>query len=413
MTCIWTVVLLTLLPLPQDVLVAQAPQNTPPVTAERDIRPLCPELADLIPLATTLAGRLAILRITAEDQPELTQIDARVTEIGAALETSARQLQQLRVSTGYKYNQLIALKTALHHDAETLVEATESLTKAIRKLGALREEWLAAKDRWDAWQSSALHAEPLDAATQAFAMAQQTSAEALHLLRQQLEPMLAVQSRLGLIRARLEALAAEADDLRVTWRSSALVTAVPPMFSSRYVSQFGPELGYGIRRGIDEITWPSRQFFGQHGWVMVLHGALSLGLILIVLRYRQYLTNSERWQFVAKRPVALGLFAGGLTVVAFYDISSATFALAWVVLVGTAFVRLMDGLVETGWKRQVVYGATVAVLTTRLFYVVGLPLPLFRLYIVMVACILVALCLWWAATSTRQGISAKFKGVTY
>jgi hypothetical protein len=78
---------------------------------------------------------------------------------------------------------------------------------------------------------------------------------------------------------------------------------------------------------------------------MLLQGALSLGLILIVFRYRQYLTNSERWQFVAKRPVALGLFAGGLTVVAFYDISSATFALAWVVLVGTAFVRLMDGLV--------------------------------------------------------------------
>jgi hypothetical protein len=180
----------------------------------------------------------------------------------------------------------------------------------------------------------------------------------------------------------------------VTWQNSALVTAVPPMLSFRYVSQFGPELGYGIRRGIDEITWPSRQFFIRQGWVMLLQGALSLGLILIVFRYRPRLTRSERWQFVAKRPIALGLFAAGLTVAPFYDISSATFTLAWFVFVGTAFVRLMAGLVEAGWKRQVVYGAMIAVLTTRLCFVIGVPLPLFRLYIVMVAGILVALCLW-------------------
>jgi hypothetical protein len=138
MTCIRTALLLTLLPLPQDVLVAQAPKNKSPAVEERDARPLRPELADLIPMATALASRLAILRITVGDQPDLTKIDARVTEIGAALDASARQLQRLRASTGYKYNELIALKTAIHNDADTLVEVTESLTKAIRKLGALR-----------------------------------------------------------------------------------------------------------------------------------------------------------------------------------------------------------------------------------------------------------------------------------
>jgi hypothetical protein len=44
-----------------------------------------------------------------------------------------------------------------------------------------------------------------------------------------------------------------------------------------------------------------------------------------------------------------------------------------------------EGLGEAGWRRQFGYGVGRLVITTDLFYAVGLPVPLFRLYILVVA----------------------------
>jgi small-conductance mechanosensitive channel len=71
------------------------------------------------------------------------------------------------------------------------------------------------------------------------------------------------------------------------------------------------------------------------------------------------------------------------------------------VLVGMAFVRLLEGLVEGGWRRQFVYGLLILSIMTNLFYVLGLPLALFRLYILVTALVSMLCCLRWAAASRR------------
>jgi hypothetical protein len=48
--------------------------------------------------------------------------------------------------------------------------------------------------------------------------------------------------------------------------------------------------------------------------------------------------------------------------------------LALNVLVGMAFVRLLGGLGEGGWRRQFVFGLLILSIMTNLCYVLGLPL---------------------------------------
>ena len=75
--------------------------------------------------------------------------------------------------------------------------------------------------------------------------------------------------------------------------------------------------------------------------------------------------------------------------------------LALAVLVGIAFVRLVESLMEGGWRQQFVYGLLILSIMTNLCYVLGLPLPLFRLYILVAALVSLVCCLRWAAESSR------------
>ena len=66
--------------------------------------------------------------------------------------------------------------------------------------------------------------------------------------------MLAVQKRAGNIQAQIIALGTEFDSLIFAARSDVRVRISPPMFSSRYLSQFSNELWYALQKGLDEIS---------------------------------------------------------------------------------------------------------------------------------------------------------------
>ena len=134
---------------------------------------------------------------------------------------------------------------------------------------------------------------------------------------------------------------------------------------------------------------------------MVLQGLLSLVLALVFFRRRHQLEQVEHWRFIAKRPVAAGLLVGVLSAVVFYERPPDMVRLAFGVIVGIAFVRLLGGLVEGGWRRQFVYGLLILSIMTNLCYVLGLPLALFRLYILVAALVSLLYCLRWAAESSR------------
>ncbi len=72
----------------------------------------------------------------------------------------------------------------------------------------------------------------------------------------------------------------------------------------KYVSQFGSELWYAVKKGLDEISWFDSQFLARNGWILFLQGFLSLFVIITVYRNRQVLKDSERWRLFAALSLA-------------------------------------------------------------------------------------------------------------
>jgi potassium-dependent mechanosensitive channel len=398
---LFQVVLLLTLLLAPGRLPAQEPQGAQSPAAATEQPPVVPELADLIPLATALSDRLASLEKAIADGEGLSRVEQQLGEVSTLVDEDARQLLALKASTDPRVGRLPQLKAEIDSAGETLTGVNKSVTAKVRTFGNLRKVWVAEQTQWSAWQAALRKDAPLEEITTTVTKAQGTIDTALGLLRQQLKPLLALQEQAGTLQTRINTLTAEVEGLLSLTQGGVLVGVSPPMFSAQYFSQLPTALREGIHTGLAQVSWPGKAFFARQGWIFVLQGVLSLVLALVFFRHRQQLEQVEHWRFIAKRPIAAGLLVGFLSVIVFSERPPDMVRLAWNVVIGSAFVRLLGGLMEGGWRWQFVYGFLILSILTNLFYVLGLPLALFRLYIVVAALVVLVCCLRWAANSRR------------
>ena len=376
--------------------------------AKEGLPAAAPDLADIVPLATELTGRLATLENRIKDGPDISVVEKKYDEIEANLKDYAGQLQRLKDSKGYKYNKLVDFREAIKQKNEFFEKFRKPVSLAIRQLGAWRKEWVAEKKRWNEWQSSLIKEGVYDQLKPTFEKANNIIDTALNLIIPHLEAMLTVHQKAGNIKTKINALAVELDGLIGNKRRNALLHASPPMFSPQYFSQFGSELWYAAQKSLHEIQWTGTRFFSRQGWIVLLQGFLSLVVIIAVFRKRQVLNDSKRWWFLAARPFSAGFFLGIMMTLLFYEHARApdTWRLVNTLVAGISFARISGVLIETSWKRHFIYGLMIVFILTRLMYVLSLPLPLFRLYIVLGALVALFFCLRWAGESDRHKGSA-------
>jgi small-conductance mechanosensitive channel len=323
----------------------------------------------------------------------------------AKLNDPASQLQRLKASEDYKYSQLVDLRTVVKKEDAVFEETSKPLSEAIRQLGTWREEWLAEKKRWSEWQSALLEKEGGDQLTSTFDKANDTIDKALNLVFSPLEAMLTVQEKAGTVQTKIKALSAELDGLISEERRGVLVGASPPMFSSRYFSQFkSREMWLAAKHSLHEISWPDRQFFAQQGWIVLLQGLLTLVVIIAVYRNRQVLSESAGWRFLAARPFSTGFFLATMTTLLIFQYEGvpAVCKLAAEIVAAVSFVRLSGAWIEASWKRQFVYGVMIILIVTRIMDVLSFPLPLVRLYTALTALVGILFCFRWSGESGRH-----------
>jgi len=370
-----------------------------------------PDLADIIPLASKLSGRLVALENGITGLLDVSAIEKSYTSIETNLKDPLNQLEGLRDSTEYKYNKLVELREAVKQESELFEEISKPLGQAIGQLGTWRKEWLAEKNRWYQWQSSLDREGEFVELKSTFAKAHNTIDTALNLVLPQLGVMLTVQEKASHIQTKIHALAAELDGLLVEERRGALLNTSPPMFSSEYFSQFkSSDLWYAAQKGLDGISWPDSRFFARHGWIVVVQAFISLFVIIAFYRNRRVLNESERWRFLVTRPFSAGLFLGFMATVLIYEYEGApgTWKLANIIVGGISFARLTESWLEKSWKKQFVYGLIIFLVTTRIIETISFPLPLFRLYTFLAALVGLFFRLRWAGESGRQNDSVLY-----
>jgi len=267
---------------------------------EQDVVVSAPDLTDIIPKAAKLSGDLVILENRVRDVPDVSELEKKYVRIDENLKRPAAQLQQMKDSKDIRLKKLVENMKVIERENELFEEISRPLNEAIRKFGVWRNAWQAEKRRWNEWQPILLEDGDLDQLQSTFEEANDTIDRALEIILSQLNSMLTVQKRAGNIQAKIIALITEFDSMILNARSGARAHISPPMFSSRYLSQFSNELWYAMQKGVDQISWPDSRFFDQHGLVVFLLVNLALFLMIGVYRNRQVLKDSKRWRVPEK-----------------------------------------------------------------------------------------------------------------
>ena len=347
--------------------------------------PVSPNIADLIPLASELSGRLAILEKKMAVDLRVFAVEAEFSKIAANVEDHAGKIQRFKALANYRYRHLLELMEALGSEGKSLAAVSEPLVLAIRQLDALRKSWSDERKRWEAWQSFFSKDEPLDEIQAAFTGAEATIDSAQNLITQHLRRLLVVQQKAGIIQSRINVLMVEVESLIVAKRGYIKAKSSPPFFSVRYFDQFGSVLWYAVRRGLTDVSWPDRQYFVRQGWVVFLLGLLSLVLATIIFMYRRQLEGFESWRFVGKRPFAVGLFLCFAPFIFLVGGVPGPVVFAVYLVTAISFARIIRFFLPKTWMRLIVGGMLGFLVLTRLFYMINFPLPLFRLYFVFAA----------------------------
>jgi hypothetical protein len=258
-------------------VLAQEPSNADQTQAvEPESAVAAPDLAQIIPKAAKLSGELAILENRVRDVLDVLEIEKKYAGIEKSLKDPVARLQQVKDTKDVRLKRLEELRKVVERENELFEEVSRPLNETIRQFGAWRNDWQAEKQRWNEWESILLEDGDFAQLQSTFEMARDTIDKALKIVNSQLGTMLAVQDRAGDIQAKIITLAAEFDSLILGVRFSARVHTSPPMYSSRYFSQFSNELWYAVQKGVDQISWPDSLFFDQYGLILFFLVILSI-----------------------------------------------------------------------------------------------------------------------------------------
>jgi potassium efflux system protein len=379
--------------------------------AKREVTVVDWDLSKIIPRAAKLSGELSILENRVTNLWDISELEKEYAKIEENLKDPVAQLQQTKESKDSRINKLLELRKKIEQENEIFEEISKPLNKTISQFGVWRKEWLAEKQDWNQWQSTLREDGDLTQLKSTFEKANSTIDKALEIINSQLNLMLPVQQRAGNIQAEIYAFRAELEAFILGARSGVRVNISPPMFSSQYFHQYSNELWYAFQKGLDQISWPDIIYFEQQGLILFLQVFLSLLVIIAAYRNREVLSESKRWFFIAARPFSAGLFFSMMFFVLFYGYREPQVMRGFVLLIigGISFSRLISALYPASWKRQFVYGLSFVFITTRLLQLITLPLPLFRLYTVLIASIGVLFCWRWSSNSARQEGSGVYR----
>jgi hypothetical protein len=120
------------------------------------------------------------------------------------------------------------------------------------------------------------------------------------------------------------------------------------MVSAAYFEQFDKEMLHAAWGDLSSMTIPDRQYLKDHAWGIFVQLVVTLLTIVTIFFKRTELRDSKQWSFLAERIVALGLVMGLLLpLIAAYGITSSFVLLINSIVVGIAFLRIIDKMMET------------------------------------------------------------------
>ncbi|WP_205749249.1 mechanosensitive ion channel family protein [Desulfopila sp. IMCC35008] len=338
-------------------------------------------------MAGDLTGSLAQLEYDLQQVLNVAPAEKDYAASKVKVDSIDARLQTVKDSTTSRLPKLVDLSQELRDVQALFGDVKNPLARKINRLADWKAEWLVEKNKWLAWESSLLIEQDSPPLKVALSSAREIIDTALKLISQKLDKTLELQARNKSVMTKMAVLDVEINSLITAGRRDYLLTASPPMYSYEYISQFRGNLWQKVLENAKTLSLPDRLYVVQHSWTFIAQFLLFLGVLFSIYRNREDLSVSERWRFLARRPFATGLFVVILTQLLIPENQNVPMMVRLFsgFIGGIAFVRILMLLIEESWQRRAILGVIALYVVSQLMNAISLPLPLSRLYILLVS----------------------------
>ena len=384
-----------------DALAEQSPPaKQAPVETQQKV-PALKNLSDIIPLATDLSARLTILESKLAGMPDAGPIEKRYAEIETGVDEARKQLQILKRSDSNNFARFTRLRRDLARENEALSSASKPVVVAIRRLDIWDKEWQAEKTQWSEWRTSLLKDRAFVQLGAVFEKANATINKAQALIRREIDILLAVQARGGVVQSQIDSLDTEEQTLIAELRKQFVFGTSLPMYAPRFYSEFSADLWKSAWDGLRLLPWSDMRFVAQYEYVYFILFMLFVAFLWGIFGNRQSLKELERLRFIAERPVSTALFICALFIGLHLNIEDAPALprVIFTVVGGFSCARLLSVVLEHAWKRHAAYFIMISYIIMLVLLSSDLPSSLFRLYTLIVLLLAIGFCVKWAKES--------------
>lgn len=344
-----------------------------------------PGLAELIKEASNLKGRLRALEKGLSKAYDFTGFEDKLITLQEETKGLESDLEKIKSSESYSYDNLVELKKALRIKMGSVDKMIEPVTDAIHKIESWQSEWADASRRWGKWQTFYQKEMSLNTVQTTFQRSHETFLKANSIILEQLEPLLSAEDRLEEIRAQAGLLKADVNSMILALRGDAGQSATPSMFSAPYYLRFDKGLLDDLQRNLRILSWPEREYFVQEGWVIALQLLVILAIGIGIKRHRPKFEQNSRSKFLAKRPWAAGIFVAIALLHTLHGQLPQIWGLFLWALIAFAVVRLLEGYIKEARRRRLFYALSGLLVFSQIIFLLNLPMPILRLYILGVS----------------------------
>jgi hypothetical protein len=300
---------------------------------------------------------------------------------------------------------LIELRGEAFREAAGVDRAVVFFKAAIIELESERQKWNAEKRMWKIWQSQLQADMSLSTVADSFTRAIADIEDALSIVSQRLEPLLAIQQKSGDVRTKISNLTDRIDAMIVNVRSEALRGDTAIIFSRAYLQQLF-DLIHEPSELFRRLPPPDPAFVAQNGRLFSLQAIIFFSVLILIFRYRSNLLENPACRFLGKRPLSLSVFVSIFALSAYYGSSPVSWPAPWralmFALAGVVTARLIVTIIETVWIKQMINVLFLMMIGFEGMLTLGVPMALMRLYILFVSIAGLIYFGWrahWAAVS--------------
>jgi potassium efflux system protein len=369
-TCCW--LLLLVLVWPVGLFAAD--------TVEQPASPALPGVAEVIPLLAELRQEAGAVHSRLGALSETESFEDPLDTVRARQEKLAEEVAQFESDTGWSFDRLLEGRQNLEEQNSKLADLLNSISVRLAELDSLRQEWQEKRTFWEQWRK-AQGTGLLKAQKEAFDKAPGDIADILDRITGAAKPLVALQNQVIQLQEQNQLSLVQIEEMLKAMRGKTFKKTAKSFTNPDFYRQFNLELLTEAKKGLRQMSGFEKYFFSQKGWIFGLQILLAAGLGLFITVQRQKGRVTEEWRFIFLHPAATGIFVAVAALGPLYGVTPGLLRLLLVALAAFSSALLVSGLLKSRCKIFMVYLlATLLVVSTAL-QVIGLPAPLYRLYL--------------------------------